>query len=97
MRTAFDELAERIRALGEYTPVSYGEMAKLSTIMEETGRPDWKQMVETLAKAQEEVAKSVREVLRIAEDIGGDATADAVTPHMALHEKTALMLCATAS
>ena len=70
MWTAVDELAERIRALGKYAPVSYGEMAKLSTIKEEIGRPDWNQMVETLAKGHEQVAKSAREVLRIAEDIG---------------------------
>lgn len=97
MWTAVDELAERIRALGEYAPVSYGEMANLSTIKEETGSPDWKQMVETLAKGHEQVAKSAREVLRIAEDIGDDATADVVTPRITLHEKTAWMLRATAS
>lgn len=97
MWNAVDELAERIRALGEYAPVSYGEMAKLSTIAEETGRTDWKQMVETLAKGHEQVAKSAREVLRIAEDIGDVATADVVTPRITLHEKTAWMLRATAS
>jgi starvation-inducible DNA-binding protein len=43
------------------------------------------------------VAKSAREVLRVAEEIGDDATADVVTPRITLHEKTAWMLRATAS
>jgi len=97
MWTAVDELAERIRALGHYAPSSYGQMAKLSTIKEESGTPDWTQMVQTLAHGHEEVAKSARQVLRIAEDIGDDATADVVTPRITLHEKTAWMLRATAS
>ncbi len=97
MWTAVDELAERVRALGHYAPASYGEMAKLSTVKEETGTPDWKQMVENLALGHQEVAKSAREVLRLAEEIGDDATADVVTPRITLHEKTAWMLRATAS
>jgi len=97
MWTAVDELAERIRALGHYAPSSYAEMAKLSSVPEETGKPDWKAMVRNLAKGHEEVAKSARDVLRVAEDISDDATADVVTPRITLHEKTAWMLRATAS
>lgn len=96
MWTAVDELAERIRALGEYAPSSYAQMAELSSIPEETGRPDWHAMVINLAKGHEAVAKSAREVLRIAEDIGDDATADVISPRITLHEKTAWMLRATA-
>lgn len=97
MWNAVDELAERIRALGEYAPSSYAEMAKLSSVTEETGQPDWRAMVTNLAKGHEEVAKSAREVLRIAEEINDDATADVVTPRITLHEKTAWMLRATVS
>lgn len=97
MWNAVDELAERIRALGEYAPSSYAAMAKLSEIEEETGQPSWQEMVTNLAKGHEAVAKSAREVLRIAEDIGDDATADVVTPRITLHEKTAWMLRATAA
>lgn len=96
MWTAVDELAERIRALGKYAPSSYAEMASLSSIKEETGHPDWQTMVINLAKGHEEVAKSARDVLRVAEEIGDDATADVVSPRITLHEKTAWMLRATA-
>ena len=97
MWTAVDELAERIRALGEYAPSSYAEMAALSSLEEETGQPDWKTMVKNLAKGHEAVAKSAREVLRVAEEIGDDATADVIAPRITLHEKTAWMLRATAT
>lgn len=97
MWNAVDDLAERIRALGEYAPSSYSEMASMSSITEETGQPDWEAMVTNLAKGHEEVAKSAREVLRVAETIGDDATADVVTPRITLHEKTAWMLRATAA
>lgn len=98
MWTASDELAERIRALGFYAPGSYGEMAKLASLNEEDDTPpDWKSMVTTLAKGHEQVAKTARDVLRVAEEAGDDATSDVVAPRVTLHEKTAWMLRATAS
>jgi len=97
MWTAVDELAERIRALGHYAPGSYAAFVKLSSLEEETGNPDWQQMVKTLAKGHELVANSARAVLRIAEKEGDDATADVVTPRVTLHEKTAWMLRAVVS
>jgi starvation-inducible DNA-binding protein len=97
MWTAVDELAERIRALGHFAPSSYSEMSALSSIKEETGKPDWHEMVTNLAKGHEQVAKTAREVLKIAEEIGDEATADVVAPRLTLHEKTAWMLRATAN
>ncbi len=97
MWNAVDELAERIRALGKYAPSSYSQMAALSSIEEEKGEPNWQAMVTSLARGHEEVAKSARLVLRVAEEIGDDATADVVTPRVTLHEKAAWMLRATAS
>ena len=97
MWTAVDELAERIRALGHYAPNSYGEMSKLSVVKEETGKADWKTMVQNLAKGHEQVAKIARDVLRIAEEVGDDATADVIAPRVTIHEKTAWMLRATAA
>jgi len=97
MWTAVDELAERIRALGHFAPSSYSQMSALSTIKEEDGKPDWRAMVINLAKGHEQVATTAREVLRIAEEVGDEATADVVAPRLTLHEKTAWMLRATAN
>ncbi len=95
MWAAVDDLAERIRALGFLAPASYGEMSQLASIKEETGSPDWRAMVQNLAKGHELVAKSARTALEIAEGVGDAATADVVTPRITLHEKTAWMLRAT--
>lgn len=95
--TAVDEIAERVRALGEYAPVSYSDMAKLAIVDEETSVPDWKQMVTNLATGHESLARLSREVLHIADDVGDDATADVVSPRVTIHEKTAWMLRATAA
>lgn len=92
MGQAIDLLADRIRALGYYAPVSYDEMSKLSSIKEETGKPDGKSMVQTLAHDHEKVAKIARDVLRIAEDVGDEATANIVAPRVTLHETTAWIL-----
>ncbi|MCF6220996.1 MAG: DNA starvation/stationary phase protection protein [Robiginitomaculum sp.] len=97
MWTAVDELAERIRALGHKAPGSYAQFVTLASIKEEDGEPDWQTMVRNLAEGHEQVARTAREVLRIAEEISDDATADVVTPRITLHEKTAWMLRATAS
>lgn len=97
MWTAVDELAERIRALGHYAPGSYKAFSQLSSIAEEEGQPDWQEMVRNLSDGHEQVARTAREVLRIAESVDDDATADVVTPRITLHEKTAWMLRATAA
>lgn len=97
MWTAVDELAERIRALGHYAPSSYSEMGALSSLKEEVGKPDWHEMVMNLAKGHEQVAKTARQVLNVAEEVGDEATADVVTPRLTIHEKTAWMLRATAN
>lgn len=96
MWTAVDDLAERIRALGFYAPTSYTQMAKLSNLAEESGTPDWHEMVDILAKGHEHLSATARKALRIAEEVGDDATADVVTPRITIHEKTAWMLRATA-
>jgi len=88
---------QQLHIQGHFAPSSYAAMAKLSSILEEDGRPDWQMMVKNLAKGHEQVAKTAREVLRIAEEAGDDATADVVAPRVTLHEKTAWMLRATAS
>ncbi len=95
MWAAVDDLAERIRALGFLAPASYGEMSELASIEEETGHPDWRAMVQNLAKGHERVARSARTALEIAEGVGDAATADVVTPRITVHEKTAWMLRAT--
>jgi starvation-inducible DNA-binding protein len=97
LRDAVDEIAERIRALGEMAPGSYGEFAKLSSVPDEAGTPEALDMVRRLVDGHEAVIRTGREVVKTAEAAGDVATADLVTTRIEVHEKTAWMLRATAS
>lgn len=89
---ALDEIAERIRALDHYAPASGAQYAKLSSIKEETGVPDWKGMVQQLVAGHETCAKTARELFKRADEANDQPTADLATTRMQAHEKTAWML-----
>ena len=89
---ALDEIAERIRALGEPAPASGRQYSALATIPEETGVPDWKGMVGQLVTGHETCARIARELFDTADDANDQPTADLATTRMQAHEKTAWML-----
>lgn len=92
LATAVDEIAERIRALGEPAPGSYKQFAALSTIEEETEVVPAEEMIRQLVKGQESVVKTARSVFPAAEAAHDEPTADLLTQRMQLHEKNAWML-----
>jgi starvation-inducible DNA-binding protein len=89
---AADEVAERIRTLDVFAPGSYSQFAKLSSIKEESGVPEWKEMVSQLVEGHEVAAATARDTLKAANAAGDDGTADMVTGRLKEHEKTAWML-----
>jgi starvation-inducible DNA-binding protein len=89
---AVDQIAERIRALGEPAPGSYREFARLSSVTEDTDAPDANEMIRRLVEGQETVARTARMVFPIAEKAADQPTADLLTQRMQVHEKTAWML-----
>lgn len=89
---AVDAIAERIRALGIHAPGSYAQFAKLTSITEETGVPEAKEMIRQLVGDQETVVRTAREVFPLAERVSDQPTMDLLTERMQIHEKTAWML-----
>ena len=89
---SLDEIAERIRALGEVAPGSGAQYAKLSSIKEESGVPDWKGMVTQLVAGHETCARTARDAFKKAEGANDQPSADLATTRMQAHEKTAWML-----
>jgi starvation-inducible DNA-binding protein len=89
---AADEVAERIRTLDVFAPGSYSQFAKLSSIKEESGVPEWKEMVDQLVEGHEVAAATARDTLKAANAAGDDGTADMATGRLKAHEKTAWML-----
>jgi starvation-inducible DNA-binding protein len=89
---AVDEIAERIRSLGEYAPGSYAAYAALTSIEEDAGVPKAEAMLANLVKGHEAVARTARAVFPLAEEASDEPTADLLTQRMQASEKTAWML-----
>jgi starvation-inducible DNA-binding protein len=89
---AVDEIAERIRAMGEPAPGTYREFAALATVSEDTDRPDAQEMIRRLVDAQETTARTIREVLPLAEAAPDQVSTDLLVRRLDVHEKTAWML-----
>lgn len=89
---AVDELAERIRALGFPAPGTYRQFAELASIKEDDGVPAATDMIRLLVEGHETVARTAREVFKIAEAANDQPTCDLLTQRMQVHEKTAWML-----
>jgi starvation-inducible DNA-binding protein len=89
---AVDAIAERIRALGQYAPGSYGEFAELSSVKDARGPHNAEQMIAELVQGHEAVAKTARSVFATAEAGHDEATLDLLTQRLQVHEKSAWML-----
>ena len=97
LATAVDEIAERIRTLDVAAPGTYKEFARLSSIAEVEGVPSAAEMVNLLTKGHEQVVRTSRQVLAIAQQADDESTAALVSDRMRIHEKTAWMLRAIAA
>ena len=89
---AVDLVAERIRALGLPAPGTYKKFAKLSAIKEDDGVPKAQDMIRLLVEGHETVARTARQVFRVADSAHDQPTCDLLTQRMQIHEKTAWML-----
>ena len=97
LHLAVDEVAERIRSLDEFTPGSFSAFTKLSSLKEENGNPSAVQMVKNLANDHDTLADSAQSLVKAAQEIGDEASADLGIKRMQIHQKTAWMLRAQAA
>ncbi len=89
---AVDLVAERIRARGFHAPGTYRQFAALSSIPEEESVPKAQEMIRLLVSGHETVARTARQVFKVAEGVSDQPTCDLLTQRMQVHEKTAWML-----
>lgn len=92
---AVDDIAERIRTLDVIAPGTYKAFSTLSSIEEVVEVPPAEKMVEILTQGHEQVVKTCREVLKLAQEGEDESTIGLVSDRMSVHEKTAWMLRAT--
>jgi starvation-inducible DNA-binding protein len=89
---AVDQIDERIRALGQYAPGSFGQFSRLASIKDAEGVPKAEDMVKQLAADHETVEKTIRSALPAAQRAGDEVTVGLLVERLAVHEKTAWML-----
>jgi len=89
---AIDEVAERIRTLGFYTPGTLGDYVRLSCIEQpkETLSPDG--MLEQLIAGHESVVAQIQRAMPVARQADDDATQDLLIERLRAHEKASWIL-----
>lgn len=95
LATAVDEIAERIRTLDVVAPGTYKEFARLSSIDEVEGVPAAEDMVDILTQGHEQVVRTCRDALKVAQEADDESSAALISDRMRIHEKTSWMLRAT--
>lgn len=89
---AVDDIAERIRSLGIAAPATYRAFAELSSINEVDGVPEASKMINLLTLGHEQVVRTCRSALRVAQGAEDESSASLISDRMRIHEKTAWML-----
>jgi len=92
LATAVDDIAERIRTLGVAAPGTYKAFAELSSVKEVEGVPAAGEMIDILRRGHEQVVKTCRKVLALAQKGNDESSVSLVSDRMRIHEKTAWML-----
>ncbi len=89
---AVDEIAERIRALGSFSPGSYSQFQAASKVKEDTGVPKATDMIRNLVADHGQVVAAAERVIATAEKAGDQASADLGVRRIDVHQKSAWML-----
>lgn len=92
LAAANDEIAERIRALGQKSPGSFSAFAKLAKVQEESGNPSAAEMLKNLAADQDRICETAHAALKTAEDVGDEPTVDLMINRLKVHQKNKWML-----
>lgn len=97
LATAVDEIAERIRSLGVFAPGTYQAFSQASAIEPVENIPTAEEMVTILMQNHEQVVRTCRNALAVAQEADDESSASLISDRMVIHEKTAWMLRAMAS
>lgn len=97
MFDAADELAERIRSLGQLAPHRMSEIIERSHIEDQDELPSAGSMVEELAGDHEKLAKRLHALIEVSGESNDPVTEDLATERSAFHEEAAWMLRAIAA
>ncbi len=92
MWTAIDEIAERIRALGELAPQGYGAFGNLSAIKDGDPAKNAEAMLKDLIESHEVLIATLYANLPAAQEAGDEVSASLISDRLTAHEKHVWML-----
>ncbi len=89
---AVDEIAERIRTLGEVAPGSFKSFLELTSLEEANDNITAEQMVKDLSSSQEKILNTLKTALKVAQNAEDEATIGILVDRITTHEKNKWML-----
>lgn len=92
---AIDELAERIRTLGDAAPASFKQYQELKTISDGNSHADAQEMVNELYEDHGKLIEDLNACLQIAQQKGDEGSLALLSDRISSHEKTRWMLGAS--
>jgi starvation-inducible DNA-binding protein len=95
LQLAVDEIAERIRVMGEDAPGTFAEFSKLSSIKQKASFKNSNEIVRFLMEAHDDMIGVCKTAIQFSEKGGDEATTDLLTERIASHGKVSWMLRAT--
>jgi starvation-inducible DNA-binding protein len=92
MAEAVDEIAERLRALGQYVEASLSSFLKRGSIAEARAMSSSKKMILELLEGHEAISREGRPLIARFQEIHDDVSSDLLIKRLTFHEKAAWML-----
>lgn len=89
---AIDEIAERIRSLGQVAPASYTSYGQMSSIRDEENDRSSESQIAMLVRDNGILCRTLREALDVAEKHDDVVTEDLLTERLARHEQNGWMM-----
>lgn len=87
-----DEIAERIRSLGQYVVANFSHFQKITQIQGEEAWVSAKNMIQTLTDDHQKIAKEYRPVIEGCQKLRDEMSADLLIKRISFHEKAAYLL-----
>ena len=88
---AVDEIAERLKAIGEYAPGNYNDYQKLSSI-KDSKELNAKNMIEEMVQSTKLLITTAKKLQLEADKLDDNVTADLAIRRIEIHEKNIWML-----
>lgn len=92
LAAAIDEIAERIRALGEKAPGTWKAYQPMIKIDDGDENASAEKMVKEMANDQKIICETIKEALQAAQKDADEASTDLLVGRINVHEKAAWML-----